>query len=69
MKVSRPEGNNSYKNVVAACRQCNNRKNDTPVEDFLRLLIREDFLSEEDHKQRMGALKDLRAGVLKPTLD
>ncbi|HVA65376.1 MAG TPA: HNH endonuclease signature motif containing protein [Elusimicrobiota bacterium] len=67
--VSRPEGNNSYKNVVAACRQCNNRKNDTPVEDFLRLLLREDFLSAEDHKQRMGALNDLRVGNLKPALD
>ena len=25
--VSRPEGNNSYRNIVAACRECNNRKN------------------------------------------
>jgi len=32
--VSRPEGDNSYKNVVAACRRCNNRKDSALAEVF-----------------------------------
>ncbi|HET6573388.1 MAG TPA: HNH endonuclease signature motif containing protein, partial [Fimbriiglobus sp.] len=43
--LSRPAGNNSYRNVVAACRQCNNRKGDSDAEDFLRALYRESLLS------------------------
>lgn len=44
--VSRPKGNNSFLNVVAACRRCNNRKSSTLAEDFLRMLYREAILSK-----------------------
>lgn len=67
--VSRPEGNNSYRNVVAACRQCNNRKNSTNVEDFLRILYREGVLTTEELKDRLSNLERLRAGELKPSLN
>lgn len=40
---SRPEGDNGYRNVVAACRQCNNRKGPNAAEDFLRTLYRDGF--------------------------
>jgi len=43
---SRPNGNNSYRNVVAACIQCNNRKGAAQAEDYLRVLYREGFLNE-----------------------
>lgn len=64
--VSRPVGNNSYRNVVAACRQCNNRKGDSDAEDFLRVLYREGFLSGDEFEQRMSHLQRLRAGELRP---
>jgi hypothetical protein len=66
--TSRPEGNNGYRNVVAACRECNNRKGNTPVEDFVRELYRGGFLTAEDLKDRIQKLEQLRRGDLKPIL-
>jgi hypothetical protein len=66
--VSRPAGNNSYRNVVAACRQCNNRKGDSEVEDFLRVLYREAFLTDNEFEQRLSHLQRLRAGELRPAV-
>jgi hypothetical protein len=65
---SRPEGNNSYRNVVAACRECNNRKNDSSVEDWLRTLYREEFLGPMEFEERLSHLQQLRAGLLKPEI-
>ena len=64
--VSRPVGNNSYRNVVAACRQCNNRKNSESVEDYLRTLYREGLLSADDFKSRLVNVERLRNGELRP---
>lgn len=66
--TSRPTGNNSYRNVVAACRSCNNRKGDSEAEDFLRALYREGFLSNDEFAQRLSHLQRLRAGELRPLL-
>jgi len=66
--VSRPEGRNDYRNLVAACRECNNRKNDSDVEDFLRILYRESFLSADNFKERLAKLGRLRNGDLKPII-
>ena len=66
--VSRPNGDNSYRNVVASCRQCNNRKSAESAEDFLRTLYREGLLSSEDFKDRVLHLERLRAGDIQPTL-
>lgn len=63
---SRPNGNNSYRNVVAACIQCNNRKGATQAEDYMRVLYREGFLNENDFGQRLGTLAKLAEGRLKP---
>ncbi len=65
--LSRPSGDNSYRNVVAACRQCNNRKSAETAEDFLRTLYREGMLSSEDFKDRLSHLERLRVGDLRPT--
>jgi hypothetical protein len=65
---SRPEGNNGYRNVVAACRHCNNRKGKSDAEDFLRVLYREGFLSGDEFEQRVSHLQRLRAGELRPAL-
>jgi hypothetical protein len=66
--VSRPNGNNGYRNVVAASREANNRKGAMPAEEFIRLMYREGFLSEEEFTSRLKALNDLKAGLLKPVL-
>lgn len=66
--VSRPEGDNSYRNLVAASREANNRKSDMPAEDFIRLLYREGLLSEAECQGRLEALAELKLGLLKPVI-
>lgn len=65
---SRPEGDNSYKNVVAACRACNNRKGSTDARDFLRELYRAGVLSQDDLEARLVSVAHLQSGDLKPPL-
>lgn len=64
--VSRPEGDGSYRNVVAACRRCNNRKGDQRADDFLRSLFRDGYLSDGEFEERMSALDAVRTGQLRP---
>ncbi len=64
--VSRPAGDNSYRNVVAACRHCNNRKGSSNVEDWLRTLYRDGFLGDAELQNRLSHLERLRAGNLMP---
>lgn len=66
--ISRPVGDNSYRNVVAACRQCNNRKGSLVVEEFLRVLYRDGLLTQEDFQKRLAQLVHLRAGELRPVV-
>jgi hypothetical protein len=63
---SRPEGNNSYQNLVAACVNCNNRKGQRLVDEFLRCLYREGFLSPKELESRLSALEFLRSGEHRP---
>jgi hypothetical protein len=64
--VSRPAGTNSYRNVVAACRECNNRKGSSTAEEWLRTLYREGFLDAAAFQERQLHLERLQAGELKP---
>ena len=66
--VSRPEADNSYRNVVAACRGCNNRKGDTSAEEFARSLYRDGFVNEKELKETLASLQSLKNGELKPNL-
>ena len=66
--VSRPAGDNSYRNCVAASRETNNKKGSTSAEDYLRRLFREGFLNESEFQERQHALAQLKAGLLKPPL-
>lgn len=65
---SRPEGDNGYRNVVAACRQCNNRKGPNAADDFLRTLYRDGFLTDSEFDGRLSHLQQLAAGLLRPVL-
>jgi len=67
--VSRPEGDNGYRNLVAACRQCNNRKGAVSAEEFLRNLYREALLDQAEFEDRVSNLAKLRSGQLKPVLN
>lgn len=64
--VSRPDGDNSYRNVVAASREANNRKGSTAADNFLRRLFRDGFLSASEMEERLLQLSRLKAGELKP---
>ena len=64
--ISRPEGDNSYRNVVAACRECNNRKGGSSAEDHLRALYRRGMLSVQEFDDRSSALIQVKAGDRKP---
>lgn len=66
--VSRPEGSNSYRNVVAACRRCNNRKSSAQAADFLRMLYRDGILSGDELPSRLALLESLASGNYKPRL-
>jgi len=66
--ISRPEGSNSYRNVVASCRRCNNRKGESSAKDFLRTLYRESFLDADDFENRVSRLERLQVGELRPEL-
>ena len=66
--VSRPVGENGYRNVVAACRQCNNRKGSSGAEDWLRTLYREGLLDAKGFQDRVSHLERLRSGELKPEM-
>ena len=55
-----------YRNVVASCRRCNNRKGESAPEDLLRVLFREGIVRADLLADRLEALIRLRAGELKP---
>lgn len=59
-------GDNTYRNVVASCLSCNNRKGKTSAEDFLRSLYRNGYLSEAEFDGRNKAFRSLREGALRP---
>lgn len=61
-------GNNSYKNIVAACHKCNTRKQASTAEDFLRSIYRKGMLSESEFEGRLSAIEVLKNGTLKPVL-
>ena len=67
--ISRPEGDNSYRNLVAACRECNNRKGAATAEEFLRVLYRDALLERAEFEERLVLLEKLRSGELKPVID
>jgi len=66
--ISRPEGKNTYRNLVASCRTCNNKKDSLDVNDFLRQLYRDNIISDNELKSVSEKLIQLKNGDLKPIL-
>ena len=59
-------GNNSYRNLVSCCRECNTNKKVRQAEEFLRWLFRERRLNSAELRARFRALRALKAGKLVP---
>ncbi len=59
-------GQNSYRNLVSSCLECNSQKGQRSAEEFLRGLYRERRLSDAELSGRLRALDDLAAGKLIP---
>jgi 5-methylcytosine-specific restriction endonuclease McrA len=61
-------GDNSFRNLVSSCIDCNSWKGERPAEDFLRGLYRKHRLSALELAERLRALDKLSRGKLKPIL-
>jgi len=61
-------GDNSYRNIVCSCHECNTTKQERIPQDFLRSLFRDDLLSKAELKDRIEAVDLLQAGNLKPNI-
>ena len=59
---------NSYRNLVSCCVECNSMKRGRPATDFLRWLHRERRLTAAELAARLRALDALVAGKLRPPL-
>jgi len=66
--LSRPQGNNSYRNLVASCRTCNNKKDNLDVNDFIRKLYRDNIISDIELITVTEKLELLKNGELKPKI-
>ncbi len=64
----RSTGDETYRNVVASCRRCNNRKGESGGEDLLRVLFREGFITSGLLADSLAAIEKLRAGELRPPI-
>ena len=64
--VSRPIGDNTFRNLVAACRECNNSKDSDSAEDHLRRLYQKRRISADIFDDRLVALDQLFRGQLVP---
>ena len=61
-------GWNGYRNLVSSCAECNSLKGERRAEDFLRWLYREGRLQSGKLKERLGALKKMVSGKLRPAV-
>jgi hypothetical protein len=61
-------GNNSYRNLVSCCLDCNSLKAERHAVEFVRSLYRDRRLSADELSGRLRALDDLAAGKLKPQI-
>jgi len=61
-------GDNSYRNLVSCCLECNAQKGQCRADDFLRSLFRDRKLTEIELAGRLRALDALASGKLPPPL-
>jgi hypothetical protein len=59
-------GKNSYRNIVAACHECNSVKIGKNGDDFVRLLYRKGTINSQELENRLSAIEKLKNGEIKP---
>jgi len=59
-------GDNSYRNIVAVCHECNSKKAGKNGDDFVRSLYRDGILSQKDLEKRLAAIEGIVSGKIKP---
>jgi uncharacterized protein with PIN domain len=57
---------NSYRNIVVACHECNTQKQGLEGSDFARALYRKGIVSQVELEDRLAAIEKLKAGQLVP---
>jgi hypothetical protein len=60
--------NNSYRNIVASCHQCNKAKGASEVTSFIRGRFRAGLLSEEELQDRLAAVASVQNGTCVPSV-
>ena len=59
---------NSYRNIVVSCHECNSIKQEKTGEDFIRFLYRKGLLAKVELEERLATLELLRSGKLVPKI-
>ena len=59
---------NSYRNIVASCHECNSLKSGMSPDDFVRELYRRGRLTGNEMESRLASLAALQQGELKPEI-
>ncbi len=62
-------GDNSYRNIVTACHECNTTKLESAPADFVRSLYRKGTLSQAELTNRLESLEHLASGQLMPDVE
>ena len=57
---------NTFKNIVASCHNCNKAKGSSSAIDFLRTRYRSGMLSEDEFQNRLMTLEAVQSGALIP---
>jgi hypothetical protein len=60
------EKDDSYRNIVCSCHECNTTKQAQASSDFIRSLYRKGALSQPELENRLNALEQLQQGKLVP---
>lgn len=61
-------GDDSFRNVVAACHECNSAKQSQDPREFLRSRYRQNLLSGSELQERIATLGRLQSGQLRPAI-
>src|SRR3989338_6895481 len=59
-------GDNSYRNIVAVCHECNSKKAGKNRDEFVRSLYRDGILSKKDLGKRLATIERIINGEIKP---
>lgn len=61
-------GDDTYRNIVAVCHECNSKKRGQNGDDFVRSLYRDGILSQKELEKRLAVIEQVIGGEVKPEL-